>query len=249
MKLSPNDLERHTRHILLKEIGGPGVAKLKTASVSIIGAGALGGPCALYLAAAGVGQIEIWDDDLVDRSNLQRQVQFEDLQIGASKAEVLCKRLQALNPDVKARVHKKRFDEGDTPGGDILIDATDNYPTRFSLNELAHSSGRALVHGAAARWTGQASVFMSGVDNGLPCYHCWVPEAPPEAEHCDEVGVVGPVTGIVGTRMALEVIKLVTGAGNPLAGKLWLFDGLSGDTRIIKLPRDPVCKTCGAQRR
>lgn len=247
MTLTQEDLERHTRHILLKEIGGPGVAKLQNASVSLIGAGALGGPCALYLAAAGIGQIEVWDDDTVDRSNLQRQVQFEDGQIGGSKADLLAARLRALNPGTETRVHASRFEPGKTPGGDTLIDATDNYPTRFALNALAHRTGRALVHGAAARWTGQASVFASGIDADTPCYQCWVPEEPPEAEHCDTVGVVGPITGMIGTRMALETIKLITGAGPTLMGKLWLFEGLSGDSRTIKLPRDPKCACCGSR--
>jgi len=246
MSLSPEDLERHTRHILLKEIGGPGVAKLKDASVSIIGAGALGGPCALYLAAAGVGAIEIWDDDVVDRSNLQRQVQFAEADIGAPKADQLAARLLATNPKLEVTTKRMRFGQGGAPSGDILIDATDNYQARFELNALAHSSARALVHGAAARWTGQASVFTSGVMPGTPCYRCWVPEEPPEAEHCDEVGVVGPITGMIGTRMALETIKLITGAGETLAGKLWLFDGLSGEARTIRLPQDPACIVCSA---
>lgn len=246
MNLSRQDIERHMRHILLKEIGGPGVAKLQNASVSIVGAGALGGPCALYLAAAGVGQIEIWDDDSVDRSNLQRQIQYEDSDVGEAKAESLAARLRALNPSVETIVQPAVFEAGGKLRGDILIDATDNYSSRFVLNAVAHGSGRALVHGAAARWTGQASVFASGLQDDAPCYRCWVPEEPPEVEHCDDVGVVGPVTGMVGTRMALETIKLITEAGETLVGKLWLFDGLGGDSRAIKLRKDPACPCCGA---
>ena len=243
MSLSPEDLDRHTRHILLKEIGGPGVAKLQNARVSIIGAGALGGPCALYLAAAGIGRIEIWDDDVVERSNLQRQVQFADAQIGAPKAETLAKRIHDINPATKISVEPRRFEAGHALSGDILIDACDNYPTRFALSAIAHNTKRPMVHGAAARWTGQASVFASGMMDS-PCYRCWVPEEPPEVEHCDEVGVVGPVTGMVGTRMALETVKLVTGAGTPLIGQLWLLDGLNGDSRTLKLTRDPECSHC-----
>ena len=152
MSLSREDLERHMRHILLKEIGGPGVAKLQNASVSIVGAGALGGPCALYLAAAGIGQIEIWDDDSVDRSNLQRQIQYEDSDIGEAKAESLAARLRALNPGIETIVQPAVFEPGGRLRGDILIDATDNYASRYNLNAIAHGSGRALVHGAAARW-------------------------------------------------------------------------------------------------
>ena len=244
MALSADQLDRHKRHILLKEIGGPGVQHLRGASVSIIGAGALGGPCALYLAAAGVGRIEIWDDDTVDRSNLQRQVQFTDDEIGASKAGTLALRLRALNPDTECTPQGHRYDAGSTPNGDILIDATDNFETRFDLNRFAHKSGRHLVSGAASRWSGQVSVYASGVKSDAPCYQCFVPELPPAAEACDEVGVVGALTGIVGTHMALETIKLITQAGEPLIGRLLIIDGLSGETRTLKLRPNPDCSVC-----
>ncbi|MEL6323344.1 MAG: HesA/MoeB/ThiF family protein [Pseudomonadota bacterium] len=239
------DLERHKRHILLKEIGGPGVQKLNRASVSIVGAGALGGPCALYLAAAGVGQIEIVDDDAVDLSNLQRQVQYSETDIGASKAETLAAKLSRLNSDLSISVRPTRFALDKELSGDILIDATDNFESRFALNRLAHTSGRMLVSGAASRWAGQVSVFASGIQAGMPCYQCFVPETPPEAASCDEIGVVGAVTGIVGTRMALETAKIIIRAGRTLTGKLWLFDGLDGTSRTVALNRDPDCQTCG----
>ncbi len=240
------NLERHKRHLLLKEIGGPGVQKLAAASVSIIGAGALGGPCAMYLAAAGLGRITLFDDDEVDTSNLQRQIQFDAANTGQPKAEALAARLREMNPDLSISAHRIRIrEEADLPN-DILIDATDNYETRFLLNEVAHKTGRVLVHGAAARWTGQASVFASGLYRDAPCYRCWVPERPPEPEACDAVGVAGPVTGIVGARMALEVIKQVTGAATPLIGKLWLLDGLSGESRVIGLRKDADCPQCSA---
>jgi len=239
------DLERHKRHILLKEIGGPGVRKLSEASVSIVGAGALGGPCAMYLAAAGVGAIEIVDDDVVDRSNLQRQIQFSEADIGRSKAVVLAGRLEAMNASLAVSVVTKRFVDGDDLSGRVLIDACDNYETRFALNALAHRSGRPMVHGAAARWAGQVSVFASGLEKDAPCYRCWVAETPPEAEACDDVGVAGPVTGLVGTRMGLECIKLICGAGVSLIGKLWLLDGLSGQGRLVILRSDRSCRRCG----
>ncbi len=245
MTLTKTDIERHARHIMLKEIGGPGVAKLRDASVTIVGAGALGGPCALYLAAAGVGNIEILDDDTVERSNLQRQVQFGEADIGTSKAETLAARLMAIDPGLDIVARKTRFGEGTALAGRILIDATDNFATRFALNDLAHASGRQLVSGAAIGWSGQASVFASGLETDAPCYRCWVPAAPPEAETCEEIGVVGAVTGITGTRMALETIKLITGAGTPLIGKLWLFDGLTGETRTARLRQDAACPVCG----
>ncbi|MEO1659563.1 MAG: ThiF family adenylyltransferase [Pseudomonadota bacterium] len=244
MALSADQLDRHKRHILLKEIGGPGVRSLRSASVSIIGAGALGGPCALYLAAAGVGQIELWDDDTVDRSNLQRQIQFTDDQIGAAKAEILAARLWALNPDINCTAKSHRFTASSAPASDILIDATDNFETRFDLNRLAHQSGRYLVSGAASRWSGQVSVYASGKAPDAPCYQCFVPALPPAAEACDEVGVVGALTGIVGTHMALEAIKLITGAGDPLIGRLLIIDGLTGDPRTLKLRPNPDCPVC-----
>jgi molybdopterin/thiamine biosynthesis adenylyltransferase len=244
MALTSDDIDRHKRHILLKEIGGPGVQKLRNASVSIIGAGALGGPCALYLAAAGVGQIEIWDDDVVDRSNLQRQIQFADSDIGKLKAELLAQRLVGLNPSVAVSAKRARFDGAAALSGSILIDATDNFETRFELNQLAHSSGRYLVSGAASRWSGQVSVYASGVDRTAPCYRCFVPELPPEAEACDEVGVVGALTGQVGSQMALEAVKLITGAGQALIGRLQIIDGLSGVTRVVKLRPNPDCHVC-----
>lgn len=238
------DLERHKRHILLKDIGGPGVRKLAAGSVSIVGAGALGGPCAMYLAAAGLGRIELVDDDEVDLSNLQRQIQFGEGDVNRSKAITLAGRLEAMNADINVSVCAKRFKPGMALPGDILIDATDNYETRFALNALAHETGRMMVHGAAARWAGQASVFASGVQADAPCYRCWVPEEPPEAEACESVGVAGPVTGLVATRMALEVLKLVTGAGTPLIRRLWVFDGLSGEGRTIGLGKDAACPHC-----
>ena len=244
MAFTADQLERHKRHILLKEIGGPGVQKMRGAKVSIVGAGALGGPCALYLAAAGIGEIEIWDDDLVDRSNLQRQVQFADADIDRAKAEVLRDRLLALNPETNVTVHQKRFAQGCELAGSILIDATDNFETRFALNELAHTSGRILVSGAASRWTGQVSVYASGLDAEAPCYACFVPELPPAAEACDDVGVMGALTGMVGTRMALETIKLVADAGKPLIGRLLIIDGLSGESRVLKLRPNPDCSVC-----
>ena len=246
MSLSADDIERHKRHILLKEIGGPGVQKLLAASVSVVGAGALGGPCALYLAAAGIGQIEIWDDDRVDRSNLQRQVQFGEADIGQSKVETLALRLEAINPIIQVMRRSERFDEVSAPAGSILIDASDNFETRFLLNDLAHKTGRFLVSGAAARWSGQVSVYASGVQDDAPCYRCFVPETPPEAEACEDVGVVGALTGQVGSIMALETVKLITGAGQSLIGRLQIVDGLAGTSRTVKLRPNPDCQVCGA---
>ena len=244
MSLSPEDLDRHRRHILLKEIGGPGVAKLRAASVSIIGAGALGGPSALYLAAAGVGQIELWDDDRVERSNLQRQIQFTESDTGAEKAVLLARRITALDPAIHVEIKNQRFANGAAPSGNILIDATDNFQTRFLLNQFAHANGRYLVSGAASGWSGQVSVFASGLVAEAPCYACWIPEMPPAAEACDEVGVVGAITGMTGSAMALEAVKLITGAGEPLIGRILLIDGLRSQMRTVGLRRESQCPVC-----
>ena len=245
MPLTPEQLDRHKRHIMLKEIGGPGVHKLMAAKVTLVGAGALGGPCALYLAAAGVGHIEIYDDDRIDRSNLQRQIQFSNSAIGLHKAQYLAERLMAINPDTQTTTHISRFNGNNRIKSSIVIDATDNYESRYAINTLAHENGLAMVHGAAAGWNGQVSVFASGINNKTPCYQCWVPETPPDAEGCDEVGVVGAITGMVGTQMALEAIKLITGTGSVLIGRLTLIDGLNGTQRTLGLSKDPACQTCG----
>ena len=244
--MTPEQLERHSRHILLKEIGGPGVQKLLSASVSIVGAGALGGPCAMYLAAAGVGRIELWDDDTVDRSNLQRQVQFSEDDVGAAKVDRLAARLKAAAPDCEVICRRERWEEPRPLSGSILIDATDNFETRFALNRVAHGSARPMVSGAATRWSGQVSVFASGIEKEAPCYQCFVPDTPPDAEACEDVGVVGPVTGIVASHMALESLKLVTDAGRALIGQVLLLDGLSGVTRSVKLRQDTECPVCSA---
>ncbi len=246
MSLTPTQIDRHKRHILLKEIGGAGVQKLLGARVSIVGAGALGGPCALYLAAAGVGEIEIWDDDHVDRSNLQRQVQFGEADIGRPKVECLAGRLKAINSDLKIIQRCGRFSSDEDLSGSVLIDATDNFETRFALNETAHTTSRFLVSGAASKWSGQVSVFASGVQENAPCYRCFVPDFPPEAEACDDVGVLGALTGMIGSMMALEALKLLSGAGQPLIGKIALVEGLSADTRIVSLRPDPDCQVCSA---
>jgi molybdopterin/thiamine biosynthesis adenylyltransferase len=199
----------------------------------------------MYLAAAGVGQIDLWDADIVDRSNLQRQVQFTEADVGQSKVSVLKDRLMAINRDCSVTVQPRRWSAAHKLPGDLVIDATDNFATRFELNRAAHDSARMLVSGAATRWAGQVAVFASGVVSGSPCYQCFVPEIPPDAEACEDAGVVGPVTGIVASHMALETLKLITGAGRTLAGRIKLVDGLAGEGRSVKLPRDPACPVCG----
>jgi molybdopterin/thiamine biosynthesis adenylyltransferase len=255
MSLTPQQLERYARHIMLREVGGPGQQRLLAAHAALVGLGALGGPAAMYLAAAGVGKLTLIDDDSVSLSNLQRQVLFETMDVGRPKTTAALDRLSALNPDARIEVRNTRLDAGNATtllaGADIVLDGSDSFATRFDVNAACHELGIALVSGAVGRWSAQAGVFKSGLTRGkpigerLPCYRCFVSEAPEDAEMCATVGVVGPLTGMVAGRMALEAVKEIAGAGQSLAGRLWLFDGLSGDSRTVKLPADPKCPVCG----
>lgn len=255
MSLTPSQLERYARHIMLREVGGPGQQRLRDSSVAMIGAGALGGPAAMYLAAAGVGSLTIIDDDTVSLSNLQRQVLFATPDVGRAKAEVARERLGALNPDVTIRGEQVRLDAENAgallSGADIVIDGSDSFATRFQVNEACHLLGVPLVSGAVGRWSAQVSVFRSGLTKNrplgerLPCYRCLVSDMPETEETCAMVGVIGPLTGMIGARMALEAVKEITGAAPSMAGKVWLFDGLSGDSRTVKLSADPACVVCG----
>lgn len=255
MSLTPQQLERYARHIMLRELGGPGQQKLRGASVAMVGAGALGGPAAMYLAAAGVGKLTIIDDDTVSLSNLQRQVLFATGDVGRAKTEVATERLTAINPDVEIIPKHARLTAANgaelLAGADIVVDGSDSFTTRFDVSAACHALGITLVSGAVGRWSAQVSVFKSGETRGkavserLPCYRCLVSEMPESEETCAMVGVVGPLTGIIGARMALETVKEITGAGQSLAGKLWLFDGLSGDSRAVTLKADPTCAVCG----
>jgi len=242
---SPHFLERHKRHLLLKEVGGPGLARLGAARIAIIGAGALGGPCALYLAAAGVGTIEIHDDDHVELSNLQRQVQFSQADIGKPKAACLAQKLAALNDDVTALAVAARFGAGSGVTADILVDATDSFESRFDVNAAAIGARVPLVSGAASGWQGQVAVFTPGRPGGGPCYRCLVGEVPAGRADCETLGVVGAVTGIVGARLALEALKLVTGAGPSQIGRFWRHDALTGEGKTVKIAPDPECPACG----
>ncbi len=246
--MTPDALKRYARHLVLKEIGGPGQQALIESKVVIIGAGGLGGPVGLYLAAAGVGQITIIDDDVIEASNLQRQVQFVHTDIGMEKAVVMADTLDDLNPDVKAVGKRERLTSRNArsliSGHDIVIDGTDSFETRFNVNRACLAEQLALVSGALGRFNGQVSIFSS--DGNGPCYQCLVPDIPPDAATCEQVGVVGALAGVVGSMMALETIKLITGAGEPLTGRLWIYDGLKADSRTVKLTKDPNCPACSS---
>lgn len=247
----PIDPERHARHILLKEIGGPGQARLSRARALIIGAGGLGSPAALYLAAAGLGHIRIIDPDTVSLDNLQRQILFRTTDVGQSKVNRAAAALTALDPalDIEAIEARATSDNlADLMDGcDVALDGCDDFATRFAVNDAALSVRVPLVSGAVGRWNGQVGVFAPHLADNAPCYRCLVPDAPPDAEHCAQTGIVGALTGVIGAIMALEAIKLITGAGEPLIGRLTLFEGLSGRARTVSLPRDPECPACGSR--
>jgi molybdopterin/thiamine biosynthesis adenylyltransferase len=252
--LTADDLERFSRHILLKEIGGPGQQKLKASHAVIVGLGGLGAPAALYLAAAGVGKLTLIDDDDVSLSNLQRQILFRAADVGEFKAFAGREALAALNPHIEITHVIATLVETNAEhflrDANVVLDGTDDYDTRFAVNDACHALGMPLVSGAVGRWDGQIGVFASGTTKGapaedrLPCYRCFVPEAPPQAEHCSEVGVVGALTGVIGSMMALEAIKLIARAGKPLTGRIMLFDGLNGEARTVRLRPDPQCPVC-----
>ena len=242
--LTDEEIDRYARHLVLREIGGLGQTKLKAAKVAIIGAGGIGCPAAQYLAAAGIGKLGLIDDDIVSLSNLQRQILFTTDQVGAAKAMSAAVTLQGINPNVDYFPLHLRLDEDNaarTLGRyDIVLDGCDNFPTRLLVNRVCHELGKPLVSAAIGRWSGQLAVF-----DGQPCYQCLVPDVPPDADTCERVGVVGALAGVMGTLAALEVIKLITGAGDSLKGQLMIFDGLSMQSRVVKLTPEPQCPVCG----
>lgn len=242
--MNAQERERYARHILLKEIGGPGQQSLMRARVAMIGAGGLGAPAALYLAAAGVGRLRLIDDDEVALSNLQRQVIFTTADVGAPKTDAAAAALKALNPHVEIEPVRARLTpdnaEALLAGADVVLDGTDDFSTRFAVNQACRALKLPLVSGAVGRWSGQVSVFAQGG----PCYRCLVPDIPPDAETCAAVGIVGALVGVIGAMMALEAIKLIAQAGEPLCGRLLVFDGLSGQARTVKLNHDPQCPVC-----
>ena len=244
MVFTDEEVERYARHLVLREVGGPGQQRLKAARVLIVGAGGLGAPAALYLAAAGVGTLVLVDPDRVDRSNLQRQVLYAEADLGHAKVDAARERLLGLNPniDVEAREVALTAENAHdlVSGFDLVLDGTDDFATRFAVNAACVAAGVPLVSGAIGRWTGQVGVF-----GRAPCYRCLVPEIPPDAETCSAVGVVGALAGVIGSMMALEAIKLIVRAGEPLTGRLLIYDALSAQTRTVKIGPDPDCPVCG----
>jgi sulfur-carrier protein adenylyltransferase/sulfurtransferase len=248
--LTSEQQTRYSRHLLIPEVGEEGQRKLLDARVLMLGAGGLGSPAALYLAAAGVGTIGLIDSDVVDRSNLQRQILHTDERVGTPKVESATKALKGLNPDVKVVPYETRLTADNVldifTGWDLVIDGGDNFPTRYLVNDACVHLGIPNVHGSVYRFEGQVTVFEPG--HG-PCYRCLYPEPPPPelAPSCQEAGVLGVLPGIIGLLQATEAVKLILGAGKTMAGRLLTLDALDMKFRELKLRRDPHCRMCGEQ--
>jgi sulfur-carrier protein adenylyltransferase/sulfurtransferase len=246
--LTPTEMARYARHLSLPDVGVEGQRRLKAARVLLVGAGGLGSPAALYLAAAGVGTIGLVDHDQVDATNLQRQVLYGTGDLGRPKLEAAAERLGDLNPDVRLETHALRLDSGNAlevlRGYDVVIDGSDNFPTRYLVNDACVLLGKPYVYGSIFRFEGQVSVFDAARG---PCYRCLFADPPPRelVPSCAEGGVLGVLPGVVGTLQALEAIKLVLGRGESLVGRLLLFDALRMRFRELELQKDPACPVCG----
>ncbi len=247
-RFTNEQLDRYKRHLLLDGVGIEGQEKLLDAKVLIIGAGGLGSPSALYLAAAGVGTLGLVDFDRVDASNLQRQILFRTKDVDRLKVEVAGERLGELNPDVDVVAHNQKLEASNAEQilsqYDIILDGTDTFPSRYLTNDVAVWQGKPLVYGSVMRFEGQVSVFDAARG---PCYRCLFPEPPPPelAPNCAEAGVLGVLPGTIGLLQSTEVLKLILGEGEPLVGRLLVFDALSMEFRQFKIPKDPDCTVCG----
>jgi molybdopterin/thiamine biosynthesis adenylyltransferase/rhodanese-related sulfurtransferase len=257
-QLSDAQRDRYSRHILLPEVGEAGQAKLLKSKVLLLGAGGLGSPAAMYLAAAGVGTLGVVDADVVDASNLQRQIIHATSRVGTAKVESAAKTIGELNPDVKVVAHPERLTSANVERlfGDyeVVVDGTDNFPTRYLVNDASVFLGKPVVHGSIFRFDGQVTTFVPekalkkfGLGEPSPCYRCLYPEPPPPhlAPSCQEAGVLGILCGIIGTLQATEAIKLLLGRGTTLAGRLMTYDSLKMKFRELKLRRAPDCPVCG----
>ena len=249
-QLSAEQLERYSRHFLLHQLGEKGQRKLLDAKVLLVGAGGLGSPAALYLAAAGIGTLGIVDADVVDRSNLQRQVLHTTDRVGMPKTASAALAIHALNPDVQVREYAERLTADNVMDlfrdYDVIVDGSDNFPTRYLVNDAAVLVGKPVVHGSIFQFEGQASVFKPREG---PCYRCLYPTPPPPGlvPSCSEVGVLGVLPGVIGVIQATETIKVIVGQGEPLVGRLLIYDALAMRFREIRIRRNPDCPLCGAQ--
>jgi len=252
--LTAGERERYARHLLIPEVGDAGQARLLRSRVALVGAGGLGSPLAYYLAAAGVGTLGLIDDDKVERSNLQRQILHTESRVGTSKAQSAAETLAAFNPAVEVVLHELRLDADNAvdvlSGYDLVIDGSDNLPTRYVVNDACVRLGIPEIYGAIFRFEGQLSAFWPGGDRQSPCYRCLFPEPPPAelTPSCAEAGVLGVLPGVVGTLMATEALKVLLGIGEPMFGRLMIYDGLGGRFDELRFAADPDCTTCGANR-
>lgn len=245
------ELDRYMRHIILREIGGPGQRKLKDASVLVIGAGGLGAPVLQYLSASGVGTIGVMDDDVVDASNLQRQVIHTDDRIGMPKVFSAEIAMRAQNPYVEVKPYNRRFDESCGPlvaDYDLVIDGSDNFDTRYLVNALCVAANTPLLAAAITQWEGQISLYDPA--RGGPCYQCVFPHRPADGmvPTCAEAGVAAPLPGVLGTMLAMETVKEIAGAGQGLSGRLMIYDALYAETRMITAKKRADCPICGGQK-
>ncbi|OYV32603.1 MAG: adenylyltransferase [Acidocella sp. 20-61-6] len=251
LNFSEIEIQRYARHILLRELGGTGQARLKAGRVLIVGAGGLGSPVALYLAAAGVGRIGLVDADVLELSNLQRQIAHGTPDIGGLKVASAAAAMRRINPLIEIDTHETRLETGNVADliapYDVICDGTDNFPTRFVLADACVAAGKTLVSAAVLRFEGQLSTFKPHADPEGPCYRCLYPEPPPEGlvPSCSEAGVLGAVTGVMGTLQTTEVIKELTGIGKSMSGWLLIWDALEAEFRKIRLRKDPACPVCG----
>lgn len=247
--MSEEQIERYSRHIILPEFGGVGQRKLLASSALIVGAGGLGSPAALYLAAAGVGKLGLVDMDVVDLSNLQRQVLHHTPDVGNPKLESASRKLRAMNPDLEIVTHETRLMSHNAldvlRDYDVVLDGTDNFPARYLINDACVMLGKTLVHAGIFRFEGQILVIRPGEG---PCYRCLFPDPPPEGmvPSCQEAGILGAVAGVMGVLQATEAIKVLAGIGEPLVGKLLIYEALRADFRKVRIPRDPDCAICGS---
>ena len=249
--LTEAQFERYARHLILDEVGEAGQARLMAARVLVVGAGGLGSPVLMYLAAAGVGTLGVVDDDIVDLSNLQRQIVHPTARIGQPKVDSARRTLAEINPEIVVEPHALRLDETNAAAlvaaYDLVADGSDNFATRYLLNDLCHRLGKTLVGAALSPFEGQLSTFKSYLRPPHPCYRCLFREPPPRdaVPRCEEAGILGAVAGVLGTLQATEVLKELLGLGESLSGRLLIYDALRSDFHRIKLARDPDCPTCG----
>jgi molybdopterin-synthase adenylyltransferase len=251
MDFTEAQFQRYARHLILDEVGEEGQAKLMAARVLVVGAGGLGSPLLLYLAAAGVGTLGIVDDDVVDLSNLQRQIVHPTPRIGAAKIESARATLSALNPEVRVETHGVRLEAGNVAAlvgaYDLVADGSDNFATRYLLNDTCFRLGRPLVAASLAPFDGQLSTFKAHLGPPHPCYRCLYRDPPPPdlIPRCETAGILGAVAGVMGTLQATEVLKELLGIGESLSGTLLLYDALRAGFHRLRIPRDPACPTCG----